>query len=446
MKAAGQRSSSALFVIWIVSMVSVLPAGSNAREAVPMPKDSDWLAYKSVEAAIASAEKNPGKRVSKSDLEGWLTAKNWLTDGKHDYTFRRWQRNYWHEPYYAGNIKRFVESKYPIEGVSLPSVAKISDGAQPHIEAEPGPKITLRLRQSYSDVLGIEDPSQNVATNKKVDDLQGALASYSRDFKRHTDVWSVRAALLLPIVGQTGFQPNMREWGLISYGLVPSVSLYRVTGEPTSGSEKNVDQLTFRVGMFAKWSAPAGPLDTLTLRGFATYLTDTGFRSNIPAGQFEWEPQLFFSKYATVGYITQLLNKLPKQTPGNIDWKDASWLAYQLRLRLHLDWGDVSNSGRTGAPTGSFFRLGSIVDFQLKPLVDRRLSLGLSYQYLPALVGPTSRSGLFTVALEFDLLRPNETDPDSNQSVTIKATYTNGGVDLTRQKVDTFQLGLGATF
>jgi hypothetical protein len=48
--------------------------------------------------------------------------------------------------------------------------------------------------------------------------------------------------------------------------------------------------------------------------------------------------------------------------------------------------------------------------------------------------------------LEFDLHRPNEADPDSNQSFTIKATYTNGGVDLTKQKVDTFQLGLGATF
>jgi hypothetical protein len=126
MRAARQKTSSALFVICIVSFFSVLPAGSNAIEAMPMPKESDWLAYKSVETAIASAEKNPGKRISRSDLEGWLAAKNWLTDGKHDYTFRRWQRNYSHEPYYAGDIKRFAESNtrskasvYPVSRKAL---------------------------------------------------------------------------------------------------------------------------------------------------------------------------------------------------------------------------------------------------------------------------------------------------------------------------------------
>lgn len=427
----------------ICCFLGTTSTGDCKQSPPPMPTQADFVAYKKVEAAIAAAAKKPGERVTSADLRGWLLAKDWLTDGKQDFTFRRWALNYSHEPYYAGDAKTFAQRAFPIgsPGPSGPASSTSTASSTPAVRK--GPQITLKLRQSYSDVLGIEDPSQDIPSNKKVDDLKGALFSYTKDFRRDADIWSAQAAVLVPIIGQTGFTPNMTDWGLVSYGMIPSVSLYRVTGEPSGvSSVKNVDQLTFRVGLFSKWSVPGALIDTLTLRGFGTYQTDTDFKSSIPAGQFELEPQIFVNEYLKIGYITQLINKAPKESPGNIDWTDSSWLAYQLRFRLHLDFGSISNAGNSGATPGAFLRIGPIVDFQLKPLIDKRLSLGVSYQYLPSLVGSDANRSLLSVTSEYDVYQNIET----KQSISIKGSYTWGGVDLTKQKVNTFQLGLGATF
>jgi hypothetical protein len=214
-----------------------------------------------------------------------------------------------------------------------------------------------------------------------------------------------------------------------------------VQNNPTT-LKKDVDQLTFRLGLFDKISVPSHLVDTMTIRAFATYVTDTGFASSVPSGQLEWEPQVFISPLLTLGYATNLLSKAPTaDSKGDFDYTDTSYLAYQLRFRAHADYGTVIDS-KTGLTTGGFFRAGPIAEFRLDPLIFKTVSAAVSYQYLPAIAGSNDHNSLFTAGGEWKIAN----NPKTQQSLSLKVTYTEGGLDITKQWVRLLVAGLGGTW
>jgi hypothetical protein len=431
----------------------------------PRPVDSDWDAYKKINAAIAD-EKQKAKTFTEKEVKGWLRVQDWLDDGKQFFNFERFHVSMSGEvplggPYQVRQLKAFKETPYSTWAAETGAAA-----TSPNTGLFAGPKDSpwqgIKVRQSYGEVLGIEDPSQEAT--KKVDTLQGALFSYTRNLLTDGDSWAFQGAVLLPFVWQlkprlnpdAGLLPtadtqeqtatvDLSHWAVVSYGVIPSVSLFRVTdvqNNPFTTLKTDVDQLTFRVGLFEKISVPGRILDTMTFRGFATYLTDTGFESSVPAGQLEWEPQAWFSPLLTIGYATQLIPKQPTlDKKGDFDYTDTSYLAYQFRVRAHADYGTVVDS-TTGLNTGDFLRVGPIAEFRLDPIVFRTLSASVSYSYLPALVGSNDHNSLLTMGAEWKLAD----NPKTHQSLSLKVNYTEGGIDITKQKVRVLVAGLGGTW
>jgi len=417
---------------------------SAPTEPPPRPADTEWDAYKKINVAIAD-EKQKAKVFTEKEVKAWLRVQDWLDDGKQFFTFNRLRIKY-KPPYIARDLKAFKETPYSTGLFAGPKGS---------------PWQGIKLRQSYSEVLSIEDPSQD--TTKKVETLQGALFSYTRNLLTDSDSWSFQGAVLFPFVWQLSprLDPNvgllkpadeeqaatvdLSHWAIVSFGAIPSISIFRVTGvqnNPSTTLKKDIDQLTFRLGLFEKISVPGRILDTMTFRGFVTYVTDTGFESSVPSGQLEWEPQAFFTKYLTIGYATQLFPKEPTMnSKGDFDYTDTSYLAYQFRIRAHADYGTVIDS-TTGLKTGAFLRTGPIAEFRLDPLIFKTLSATVSYQYLPAIVGSNDHNSLFTAGGEWKIAN----NPKTQQSLSLKITYTEGGLDITKQKVRVLLAGLGGTW
>jgi len=299
----------------------------------------------------------------------------------------------------------------------------------------------LRLRRSYSDVLTAEDPSViNDKAKTKFDDLDAALFSYSRDFRSRKDTWTSQAALLAPFSFYAGYDPREGQgFGLSRWGFVPSVSLNRIA---TSGSAKgDLDQLTYRVGAFAKFRSGYDPLLAVTARVYATYLHDDLQDESVTAGQFDIEPVSYFKPGLQIGSSAILIPKTVK--PDSKDVDDTAWLGYQLRTILHGEFGQLNKDGN--AFTGkeyNFFRLGPVVQLDLKPVIFKELSISLKYQYLPALSGENPNDTLFTADAEWAIY----TDKKNLEKLALKISYIDGGVDLTKEKVRTILVGLGAAF
>jgi hypothetical protein len=295
----------------------------------------------------------------------------------------------------------------------------------------------VRLRRSYKDVLTGEDPSLGGGDGKKFDDLQGALFSYARDLNGDTDTWSAELALLAPFSWSTGFAPIEKDPLTLSrFGFVPSFSWHRIT---TSGDPKNeIDEQTYRVGLFAKLESGYQQLNALTLRVFGSYANDDQHDASVPAGEFEIEPFCDFAPKLRFGYRTILWGK---DDPEHIH--DTAILAYQFRVLLHGEYGERRNEGP--AFMGSeynFFRLGPQLQFDLKPLFSSNLGLSLRYKYMPALSGQNTHDSLFNADLEWALLK----DSENQRRLTLKFSYVNGGLDLTQNRAHTILVGLGAAF
>jgi hypothetical protein len=98
-------------------------------------------------------------------------------------------------------------------------------------------------------------------------------------------------------------------------------------------------------------------------------------------------------------------------------------------------------------PEQDFFRVGPKVQLRLDPLGFKQLICTISYEYLANLRGYTKNNGLLTVAPELILNKPKD-DATSLETplISLKATYQDGGLDLTKQRVQTFLVGLGITY
>jgi hypothetical protein len=436
-------------------LVQQFAIGASKPATPPRPNDSEWDNYREVQSAIDDP-KRKSEQVDRSKVKAWIKALNWLdTTGKKELTLVRFDALY-SPPYAVRDLKAFEETPYsPIAGPTGPAVS-------PNTGFFAGPNGSpwqgIKIRQSYSEVLSIEDPSQS--SSKKVDTLQGALFSYTRNYLTEGDSWFLQGAFLLPMVWQRAtrlnpavglgpttpdIEPDYVHWTTLSWGVVPSVSIYRVIGVeniPNTTLKKDVDQLTWRVGVFDKLSVPSHVLETLTLRAFAVCATDTEFETSIPAGQLEIEPQMMFGPAFTVGYVTQLINKTPvPNKDGDVDPSDNSYLAYQFRLRGHAEYGTVIDAA-SGIKTGAFFRAGPIAEIRLDPLIFKALSASFSYQYLPAITGTNDHNTLLTATAEYKAIDNQKT----HQSLSLKITYTDGGLDLSKQQVQTLVAGIGITY
>jgi hypothetical protein len=295
------------------------------------------------------------------------------------------------------------------------------------------------IRQSYTDVIPGEDPSQSPSTNN----ISGALLSYTHDGKTNKDVWSTQAALILPFVWR---RPDVVGWKPIATGFIPSVSLDKVTGN--NAASQNVDSLIIRSGLYGLWLA-AGPkpdaaVDPNALRaelsvlGSFTYGTDTNFCRSLPGGDINIEPQIFFSKSAGFGYEVDFHG-------DKTNVKDIAF-AYQLRGWLHAEGGSLQHEGLdTTSPKGDFFRLGP--EAQVKLMFPKLLLQGVTLQaelhYLAPLTGAKGRHPYyFTTSAELAIWK----DEANNRQAGIKVSYEDGSLDYTKENVDNFKFSLSFSF
>ena len=64
-----------------------------------------------------------------------------------------------------------------------------------------------------------------------------------------------------------------------------------------------------------------------------------------------------------------------------------------------------------------------------------------SDHYTPAITGPSGNDTLFKAGVQLAIYQDKE-----KHQISLKGTYTKGGLDLTKQDVRTFLIGLGVTF
>jgi hypothetical protein len=300
----------------------------------------------------------------------------------------------------------------------------------------------IKIRESYADTLTSEDPTVQLEGKdqpQSAKDLKGASFSYQHDFKADIDTWAAKGALIFPFLGRSNATPHLGDpLVFTTYGVIPSVSFDReVNGADKS---KDVDSLIFRAGFFAKMMS-GGFLRAQTFRIFGTYGTDFELKSETPAVEFEWEPVLFFGKRLGTGSTHSLLEKRIS------DDELKTTLAYQLRAYLHGEYGrTVDAGGMTGVPEQDFFRIGPRLELTLDPLFSDRVTASMSYEYLADVVGTTLHRHHFKASAEYRIT--TEEDAKKNPYLPIfgiKATYEDGGLDLTKEEVRTLLVGLAIT-
>lgn len=300
------------------------------------------------------------------------------------------------------------------------SVAEVRKHFGVTIEEKKKFESKILIRSDFNDVLPEEDltSKDQKATRKK---LTGALFSYARDIQNNQDTWSAKGAVIIPLQWHT-FEPYTRESGAwTKYGLIPSISFDRVTNN--KDESKEVDSLIFRVGAFAEYGGGAFT-DYQQLRVFASYGTDFDFRSRTPAAEFEWEPVKSFGQVFGIGMIRPVKDDV---------------FAYRLRTFLHAEYGEVQEAGdKAGVKEEVFFRAGPVIELTLDPFFTELFACTISYSYYFPFSGPRDRNYNFKVEPQLFL--------DEAKHFTLKASYERGGLDLTKEFVNTFSVGIGVLF
>jgi hypothetical protein len=96
---------------------------------------------------------------------------------------------------------------------------------------------------------------------------------------------------------------------------------------------------------------------------------------------------------------------------------------------------------------GSFFRIGPVTQFQLtmpRAIFGKALSLTALYSYLAAISGSDAHQSFFTVSATYDLYKSDY--PTENRKISLTAQYQKGGLNFTKDDVDSFTLGLGVLY
>lgn len=307
------------------------------------------------------------------------------------------------------------------------------------------------MRHDWTDVLTTEDLSLTGAKSK-VDDLVGASIDYAHDEKAKSDTWSAVGALILPFE----YDPVARGGVIPDHIMaVPSVSINRIsTNDPAPIGE--IDQLFFRFGLFTRWDFAKGPLAEVELRAAGVYASDTALDARMPGYEIDLEPRFVWDNSSShdnlfkIGYKNRLWRKAPRKD----NMTDQSILEYQLRVWLHMEGGDVQDIGRGFAVVpGTFFRLGPVTQLRVNFIMAEEwkenyhlpfqsFAVTGQYSYLPAVEGPKDHDSLLSLTAGFTLLE----DDTAHEKLLLNFTYTKGGIDFTKQDVETFTAGLSLLF
>jgi hypothetical protein len=293
-----------------------------------------------------------------------------------------------------------------------------------------------RIRQNWRDVLYEEDPSQDANATKVLKDLVGATFSYANDERADTTTWTAIGALIWP---WEHYFKSKSPWVPAVLALAPSISINRVE---TNGNPKMMaDSLIYRLGAYSQWYAPGSDSVKLQVRAAGVYATDTGMEAGLPGYEVDLEPG-WQSNYIPLGYQHVWITKAALLEPPT----DNVVLSTQLRTWLHIEGGDVQDNGKSWDSTkGSFFRIGPTVQFQVNApnlLFGKDASLTTLYSYLPAITGSHVHQSYFKISGVYDLVK----DDVLNHKVALTAQYERGGLNFTKEDVDTFTIGLGVLY
>lgn len=358
---------------------------------------ADWSAAKTQAYFSDLNDLNPG--------QGWDTA------------FAHFQRTHGKGPYPVTEIKEF-------------HVIKVESAPPQGFQG-------LKIRSNYDDVLTSEDPTVASAKNSRAD-LTGALFSYTRDYLTHSDSWGAVGAIIAPFAWH--YPTHTRVMGPIeleSAGFIPSISFNRVTN--SEDGSKDVDSLVFRLGTFAKTTG--GGTYSQTFRFFGTYGTDFHLRSEVPAAEFEYEPTFDIGRFISFGS----LNRIYPLNFENPELKPPHQIVYRLRAYVHAEYGRVQDNGSAVMTREEDFgRVGPVLELKLTPLFWDSLSCKVSYEYLENVAGHVRNHHLFKVEPEWDLSDLSAVKA-FGASVSLKASYQDGAIGVTDERVRTLFIGLGVT-
>jgi hypothetical protein len=348
-------------------------------------------------------------------------------------------------PLTVHDLKFFVQEKEWVDVKSFTAKQVLNFAPPAQIPPEglqgsgEGPLGRLKLRESWSDVLAVEDPTIASADKSKTyEDLKGAKFAFERNFESDTDTFTVQAALILPFVWVNHVAAG--EAGFTTYGIVPSVNINRLHNE--ADDSDNVEKLTFRAGGFGTYYfGESSWVDRVVIRGGFAFQTDSKFDSSIPAGELELEPRIWRSTRWGIGYRQILIDRPVEDREGP---KDNAILAYQARLRFRGEYGyfdmvDPTNPAVTKSQ--EFLHLGVKTGLEFDPLFCRKLTGSVDYSYLPSLVGPSGHNELLQAELGYKLW---ERDDGGKGSLTLK--YVRGGLDFDQEEVHTLYIGLSALY
>ena len=295
----------------------------------------------------------------------------------------------------------------------------------------------LRIRQSWRDVLYDEDPTQKDKENQTLGDLVGATLSYAREGKADTDTWTAIGAVILPWEKNFALSQHL---SLRRLDLAPSVSVNRVSTNAKDASGES-DSLLFRLGGYADVQLAPNPSTGLEIRAAGVFATDTGLEARLPAFELDLEPRVNFRPFP-IGYKKVWIPKAELKD----DYSDNSCFDTQLRLWLHFEGGDAQDTGDTWDTTkGGFARLGPAMQFQAewpKLVFGRNLSLTALGSYFASFSGSSEHNWYFKIAVVYDFYK----DVERNQKVSLNLNYEKGGLNLTKESVDSITIGLGVLF
>jgi hypothetical protein len=347
-----------------------------------------------------------------------------------------------YDKYGRDSVVRKVMRDNPTPAAAAAQAQKVPEDAFVSEEANEPPAgfrlfkeqpFPILIRRSYSDVTAGEDPS--IADAKEsLREVEGAQFSYSYDYQTNSSQWSAVGALIAPIkVYESNQAASQSGLSLEQLNFVPSVSLNRVTND--KDESKEVDEVTFRAGLFSTWLGIAGPLRYIMLSGYASYATDSTFGNGIVAGEFDLEPITKIPGNRTFYRVGE--NGSGK--PG----RSGSLIEFHWRAHLHTEFGDHVGNGPVGSSsdTDEFFRIGPVVELQLDPFLLQRLRASIDYGYLAGVSGSPSASHNFKAQLSLILDR----NPDT-QHWSLGASYQDGETPLVQERIHTFLLSLGVKY
>jgi hypothetical protein len=293
----------------------------------------------------------------------------------------------------------------------------------------------LKIRQDWRDVLYEEDSSVP-ESGKALKDLVGATVSYVRNNAKGSDTWSSIGTLLLPWEHDFPLTVGLTPSRL---AIAPSFGINRVdtNGDPTGES----DSVWFRLGVYGEWYLSPSPPAKLQIRLAGVYATNTGFDVAATGFEMDLEPRWQDPSFP-LGYKKVLIQRDPN--PGD----PAGWSAldFQLRAWLHLEGGRAHDNVKTwDIAKGPFFRLGPTIQFQLnapKMAFGRDASLTAVYSFIPAVKGTHEHESYLKLTAVYDLVK----DDTHNRKISMNLQYEKGGLNFTKDDVDSVTVGLGILY